>query len=121
MLPLNTYLPLILPSSKVLLGEHSRDLTLGSISCGDIAPGGQQWHPTTSPLCVSLCNLCKENEESANYILIHCGPREEKECSLENGAYLSVLVYLGRVKSKNLPRGRDVRYELEETLSSVSS
>ena len=39
MLPLNTYLPLILPSSKVLLGEHSRDLTLGSISCGDIAPG----------------------------------------------------------------------------------
>ena len=46
-------------------------------------------------------------------------PGEEKECSLENGVYLSVLVYLGRAKSKNLPRGRDVRYELEETLSSV--
>ena len=44
---------------------------------------------------------------------------KEKECSLENGAYLSVLVYLRRAKSKNLPRGRDVRYELEETLSSV--
>ena len=46
-------------------------------------------------------------------------PREEKECSLETSAYLFVLVYLRRAKSKNLPRGRDVRYELEETLSSV--
>ena len=44
---------------------------------------------------------------------------EEKECSLENGAYLFVLVYLGRAKSKNLPRGRDDKYELEETFSSV--
>ena len=44
---------------------------------------------------------------------------EEKECSLENGAYLSVLVYLGRAKSKNLPRGRDDKYELEETFSSI--
>ena len=44
---------------------------------------------------------------------------EEKECSLENGAYLSVLVYLGRAKSKNLPRGRDDKHELEETFSSV--
>ena len=44
---------------------------------------------------------------------------EEKEYSLENGAYLSVLVYLGRAKSKNLPRGKDVRYEVEKTLSSV--
>ncbi|RVW30191.1 putative ribonuclease H protein [Vitis vinifera] len=49
---------------------------------------------------VNRCNLCKENEETTNNILIHC-------------------VYLGRAKSKNLPRGRDVRYELEETLSSV--
>ena len=43
------------------------------------------------------------------------------ECSLENGAYMSVLVCLGRAKSKNVPRGRDVRYKLEEPLSTVSS
>ncbi|RVX19153.1 putative ribonuclease H protein [Vitis vinifera] len=61
----------------------------------------------------------QENEEMANHILIHCGHGEEKECSLENGAYLSVLVYLGRAKSKNLPRGRDDKHELEETFSSV--
>ncbi|RVX17821.1 Mitochondrial import inner membrane translocase subunit PAM16 like 2 [Vitis vinifera] len=66
------------------------------------------------------CNLCKENEETANHILIHCGHGEEKECSLENGAYLSVLVYLGRAKSKNLPRGRDDKHELEETFSSAA-
>ena len=34
---------------------------------------------------------------------------------------MSVLVCLGRAKSKNVPRGRDVRYELEEPLSTVSS
>ena len=44
---------------------------------------------------------------------------EEKECSLENDAYLSVLVYLGRAKSMNLPKGRDDKYELEETFSLV--
>ncbi|RVW25808.1 hypothetical protein CK203_101074 [Vitis vinifera] len=60
---------------------------------------------------------CKENEESADHILIHCEPREKKECSLENGTYLFVLVHLGRAKSKNVLRGRDVRYELEEPLS----
>ncbi|RVW14689.1 Transposon Ty3-I Gag-Pol polyprotein [Vitis vinifera] len=48
-------------------------------------------------------------------------PREEKECSLENDTYLSVLVYLGRAKSKIVQRGRDVRYEFEEPLSSVSA
>ena len=30
-------------------------------------------------------------------------------------------MYLGRAKSKNVPRGRDVRYELEEPLPTVSS
>ena len=40
---------------------------------------------------------------------------------MENDAYLSVLVYLGRPKSKDVQRGREVRYELEEPLSTVSS
>ena len=37
------------------------------------------------------------------------GAREEEESSLEIGAYLSFLVYLGRAKSKNILRRRDVR------------
>ncbi|RVX02446.1 hypothetical protein CK203_031189 [Vitis vinifera] len=47
---------------------------------------------------VNRCNLCKENEESG-------------------GPYSNSL----RAKSKNVPRGRDVRYELEEPLPTVSS
>ena len=48
-------------------------------------------------------------------------PREEKESGLEIDAYLPFLVHLGRAKPKNVPRGRDVRYLLEEPFFSVSS
>ena len=40
--------------------------------------------------------------------------REEEENSLEIDAYLSFLVYLGRAKLKNIPRGRVVRPMFEE-------
>ena len=48
-------------------------------------------------------------------------PREEKQSSVEISAYLSLLVHLGRAKPKNLPRGRNVRYESKKPLFSVSS
>ena len=47
--------------------------------------------------------------------------REEEESSLEIGAYLSFLVYLGKAKPKNIPKGRVVRPKLGEPLFQFTS
>ena len=49
------------------------------------------------------------------------GTRKEDESSLEIGAYLSFLVYFGRVKPKNVPKGRVVKPKLGKPLFPFTS